>query len=275
MDAYLILGAVFAVAFGLVFGSFANVVIWRFPRSESLSFPGSHCPVCNARIAWYDNVPLVGWLVLRGRCRSCGVAISSRYPLVEALSGALWLTAWLEFGFTVRTAVAIAFFFLLLILAFTSTSEHHASAEPVEVAILAAIGFVGVLVSQLLNPPTAPLFDGVGLLSSPALLALAGLILGGVFPLAVSALYAAIRKTPGLGMGDVNLAATIGIFLGPYTLMALFFGSAIGAVYGVATARGEGVRRKIPFGPFLAIGAVMTTVVGQQLWAGYLQLLGM
>lgn len=273
MDAYVILGAVFATAFGLVFGSFANVVIWRFPRSESLAFPGSHCPVCDAPIAWYDNVPIIGWLGLRGRCRSCGVKISARYPVVEAFSGALWLASWLEFGLTGRTLFAIAFFYLLLILAFIDMDTMRLPNRLV--AILVAIGFVGVLVSQFLAMPAAPLLDGVGLLSSPVLFALAGLVVGGAFPLAVSGLYAAVRKKQGLGMGDVKLTATIGVFLGPYTLMALFFGSAIGAVYGLATARGEGIRRKIPFGPFLAIGAVMTTVVGQQLWAGYLKLLGM
>ena len=273
MDAYLILTAVFVTAFGLVFGSFANVVIWRYPRSESLAFPGSHCPVCDTPIAWYDNVPLVGWLALRGKCRSCGVAISARYPVVEALSGLLWLTAWLEFGLSWRTLVAVAFFYLLLILAFIDIDTMRL--PNLLVAILAAIGLVGVVTSQFFHRPAAPLLDGVGFLSPPMLFALAGLAAGGVFPLAVSALYAAVRKTPGLGMGDVKLAATIGVFLGPYTLMALFFGSAVGAVYGLATQRGEGVRRKIPFGPFLAIGAVLTTVVGLRVWGWYLGLLGL
>jgi leader peptidase (prepilin peptidase)/N-methyltransferase len=108
--------AVLAVS-GLLFGSFANVLIWRVPRGESIVRPASHCPSCGRPIRPLDNVPIVSWLVLRGRCRDCGERIDIRYPAVEALSGLLWLAAGLAFGPTPRAAAAVAFFYLLMVLA--------------------------------------------------------------------------------------------------------------------------------------------------------------
>src|SRR5665648_820200 len=100
--------------FGVLFGSFANVVIWRFPRGESVSTPGSHCPSCDTPIAWYDNIPIVSWLVLRARCRSCGAPISARYSIVEALSGGLWALAAAQWGLSWATLFGIIFFYGLL-----------------------------------------------------------------------------------------------------------------------------------------------------------------
>jgi len=145
--------------FGLLFGSFANVVIWRFPRGESVVRPGSHCPRCDAPIAWYDNIPVLAWLVLRGRCRQCSEPISARYPLVEAASGALFLLAALVWGPSARALFGAALFWFLLTLSLIDL-EHMRLPNPL-VGALALLGLVGVLLSQLLGQDVVPLV-GIG-----------------------------------------------------------------------------------------------------------------
>jgi leader peptidase (prepilin peptidase)/N-methyltransferase len=265
------------VGFGLLFGSFANVVIWRFPRGESLAQPGSHCPRCNAPIAWYDNVPVVSWLLLRGRCRSCGAPISIRYPLVEALSGGLWLLAGLRFGMSWTTVTAVLLFYLLLIL--TYIDIDHQRLPNAVVGALGLIGVGGVIVAQITRLPLVPLVGVTagGLLGSAAASATAGMLMGGGLSLSIAALYGVVRGRTGLGMGDVKLLGVLGLFLGPYVLMVLMLGSVIGAVYGLAVSHRTGgvAATRIPFGPFLAVAAVVTTVVGPDIWGAYVRLAGL
>jgi len=264
------LAPVLAGLFGLLFGSFANVVIWRLPRGESLSSPGSRCPACETPIAWYDNVPVLSWLALRGRCRSCGTRISPRYPLVELLSGGLWLAMWYLYGPTLALPFAICFAYLLMILAFIDLDTMRL--PNALVGLLAIVGAFGVVVSEVTGDPTVPLLHGGGALESAWAFAAAGLLVGGAVPLALSAAYAALRGRQGMGMGDVKLLGTMGIFLGLYVLIALLLGSMAGALSALLPREG-GVRRKIPFGPFLAFGGVLCLALGPQLWAWYAQLL--
>ncbi len=252
---------------GLLFGSFANVVIWRLPRGESLSSPGSRCPSCETPIGWRDNVPVLSWVLLRGRCRTCGAPISARYPLVELTSSALWLLMWVVFGSTLALGFAIAFAYLLMILSFIDLDTMRLPNQLV--AVLAAIGVLGVVVAQLAGVLAVPLLAGNGALSQPWAFAAAGLLIGGALPLGISALYALLRGRAGLGMGDVKLLGVIGIFLGPYVLMALMFGSILGALSAVFLPKEGGMRRKIPFGPFLSLGAIVALIVGPQAWAWY------
>lgn len=268
----------FALAgFGLLFGSFANVVIWRFPRGESLTSPPSHCPNCSAPIAWYDNVPVVSWFVLRGRCRSCGARISARYPLVEVSSGLLWVLAGLVFGMTGSAGFAVVLFYVLLILTFIDID--HKRLPNVLVGALGVVGLIGVIISQFTRVPLVPLVGiaGSGLFSQPWLVAASGLVLGGGVSLLITALYGMLRGKAGLGMGDVKLLGVLGLFLGPYVLMVLMVGSILGAVYGLCTSRRGGDLRsaRIPFGPFLAAGAVLTAAVGPGLWTAYARLVGL
>ncbi len=257
---------------GAVFGSFANVVIWRFPRGESLSVPGSHCPKCDTPLAWYDNVPIVAWFVLRGRCRTCAEPISVRYPLVEAASAALWILAWVLYGTTIRTPFAIALFYLLLILAFIDLDTMRL--PNALVALLAGVGVVGVTVSQIAGIPAVPLIDPAkGSALTPVTFALAGLAVGAGLSLGVSLVYMLVRRTAGLGMGDVKLLGVMGLFLGPYVLIALFMGSAIGAIFAIFSGAMRSGKRRIPFGPFLAMGGVLTAAMGPALWAWYMSLL--
>lgn len=256
--------------FGLLFGSFANVVIWRFPRGESVVSPGSHCPQCDSPIAWYDNIPVVSWLVLRARCRGCGAGISWRYPFVELLSGLLWVSAWLAFGATPRLALAVIMFYMLLLLAFIDLDTMRL--PNILVAYLAAAGLLGVAITVLSGVPYAPLIDGPATWS-PALWAALGVVAGAGPALLMSIGYSAIRGTNGMGMGDVKLLAALGPFLGPYTLLVLFLGSVFGVLAVVAAGGGRSKSRKIPFGPWLALAGVVTAIVGPELVGWYFSLL--
>lgn len=262
---------------GLVFGSFANVVIWRFPRGESLSTPASHCPSCDTPINWYDNIPVLSWLLLRGRCRSCASPISIRYPLIELGSAALCVVAALRFGVSYRAFFAAVLFYLLLVL--SAIDLDHMRLPNGIVAILAGFGVVGAVMSAVGLGAVVPLvgMDAVMSWSQPLVRAGIGLLLGGGMTLGIAALYQAIRGKSGLGMGDVKLLGTLGLFVGAYVPMILFFGSVIGAVYGVISQWGseDGMRGRIPFGPFLAAGAFITVIWGQTVLAWYLGVVGL
>jgi len=261
--------------FGLALGSFANVVIWRYPRGESLSTPGSHCPSCDHPVRWYDNVPVASWLLLHGRCRDCGEPISIRYPIVEFLSAALWVLAGASFGFTLRALAAIVMFYLLLILSFIDLDTMRLP-NPL-VVLLGVLGVVGALASLL------PVIDAVPLtlvvddwLSNSLVASLVGAALGAGVSLVIALGYQGVRKRQGFGMGDVKLLAAMGVYLGPYVLMAFFGGAVLGALWGVAgmVRGGGGMTTKFPFGPFLALGGVLTAVWGPSLFVWYLSVLG-
>jgi len=256
--------------FGLVFGSFGNVVIWRLPRGESLAHPGSHCPNCGSPIAWYDNVPLISWMVLGGKCRGCKQPIPLRYPLVELLSGVLWFLAGLRFGMTPTAVAAIAMFYLLLLLAFIDVDTMRLLNSLV--GSLAAVGVAGSAVSQFTHVKIVPFATGAsGLLGQPLVASAAGALVAAVPIFALGFVYSRIRKAQGYGFGDVKLLAAIGLYLGLYSLVALFAAVLLGSAYGIASAvrSGQGGQHKFPFGPFIAAGAVVATLFGPELWSWY------
>lgn len=260
---------------GLAFGSFANVVIWRFPRGESLSHPGSHCPACDHLIRWYDNVPVFSWLVLRGRCRDCGGPISMRYPAIELLTALLWLASGVRWGFSASTLIALIFCYLLLIL---SAIDLDTMRLPnALVGLLATVGFLAVLASQFTVVEVAPLTPVGGPLASPLVAAIVGSLSAGGLSLAIAATYSSVRGRAGFGMGDVKLLFALGPFLGVYTFGVLFLGSVLGAVAGVAAARksDQGMAAKIPFGPSLAAAAVILAFFGPQMWDWYAGMVGL
>lgn len=261
--------------FGLLFGSFANVVIWRVPRGESVISPGSHCPRCGHSVRWYDNVPVISWIVLRGRCRDCGESISIRYPLVELASGILFALAAWRFGSSWQAVFASAVFWLLLVLSLIDL-DHMRLPNPL-VAFLAVVALLASVISQLIGIPLGPLVGvaGSGPLVSPLTSALVGAMIGMAVSGGTAAGYAVIRGKSGLGMGDVKLLGALGLVLGPYVLASLFFGSILGLVFGVATSNGRGLSgRRIPFGPFLAGGAVIAAVSGPTIVSWYVRLAG-
>lgn len=262
--------------FGLLFGSFANVVIWRFPRGESLATPASHCPRCGHPVRWYDNIPVVSWLILRGHCRDCREPISLRYPLVELASGALFALAAVRFGASGQAVLAATVFWLLLVLSLIDLD--HMRLPNVLVAILAAIALVAAVAAQFTELLLGPLVGvaSSGLLSQPLVAALVGAAIGMGISGGAAALYAAVRGRSGLGMGDVKLLGALGLMLGPYVLAALFFGSILGLIGGVVSARGRDMATaRIPFGPFLAAGGVFSATAGPTVLEWYLRVSGL
>lgn len=260
--------------FGLAFGSFGNVVIWRLPRGESLSHPASHCPKCEMAIRWYDNIPVASWLLLRGKCRGCGEPISVRYPLVELLSGALWVLAGAVWGMTLTTAFAVTFFYVLLLLAFIDLDTFRLPNSLV--GLLAGIGLAGAAVSQFTQIPAAPIIAAGGWLgSNPLMLAILGAVVSAGSSGAIAGAYWLWRRNQGFGMGDVKLLGAMGVFLGAYGLLALFVGSMMGAVYGVVAMSAEklSLRTRFPFGPFLALAGIIVAIAGKPLVGWYLGLL--
>jgi leader peptidase (prepilin peptidase)/N-methyltransferase len=278
--AYVCLGA-----FGLLFGSFANVLIWRVPRGESVVSPGSHCPKCGHAIRWYDNVPVVSWLVLRGRCRDCGEPIAWRYPAVELASGALWLLAGWRFGLSWAVPLAIAFFYLLLVLSVID-ADHHRLPTPL-VYTLGGVAVVAVMAAQVTGLPFAPLTPAASssVLASPLLASGLGLLLGSGVAWGIAAAYGKIRGRQGLGFGDVRLLGVMGLVLGPFVLLAYALANVFGVLGAVpmmlAARKRAGEEGPTPFGqvsfafgPYLALGGLVTALAGPAMWSGYLRLFG-
>jgi leader peptidase (prepilin peptidase)/N-methyltransferase len=244
----------FLAGIGLAVGSFLNVCIYRLPRRESLSFPASHCTSCNRPLAWFENIPVAGWLVLRGRCRTCRAAISPMYPIVEAITGAVFVCAYLIYGWTPLLAARLVFACAMIVL-FAIDLRHHLLPNVITVSGI-AVGFV----ASLFLPP--------GWLSS-----LIGLVAGGGILFAIAEVYYRVRGIEGLGMGDVKMLAMIGAFLG-WQLMLLtlvlasFAGSFIGIAF-LASGRG-GMQFALPFGTFLAVGALVAAVTGEPIITWYI-----
>jgi leader peptidase (prepilin peptidase)/N-methyltransferase len=238
--------ATFAGVFGAIVGSFLNVVAYRLPRHESLIAPPSHCPGCGAQLKPYDNVPILSWLLLRGRCRACRQPISPRYPLVEALTAALCVGAVLAHG----SAAGIALSILLILL----------------VVPIAVIDLEYRIIPNRITGPGAVLAIALGLALDPSGepgRLIAAVAAGGFL------LIAALAYPGGMGMGDVKLAGVMGLCLGAAVAPALFVAMLAGVVVGVAVIARKGTRagRKtaIPFGPFLALGALVGVFAGGQL----------
>lgn len=232
----------FAFALGASVGSFVNVVIHRLPRDESIVRPRSRCPACRAPIPAWANVPLVSYALLRGRCRSCGARISARYPLVEALTGALFVALLWTDASLVRLLAHWGLAAALVAVAFIDL-DHH------------------VIPNQITYPGMA-LGAALALLAPPPhwLDAVAGFAVGGGLLWALAAGYQRLRGRIGLGFGDVKLVAMLGTFLGlDATLGTLVLGSVIGLVYGAAqlAIRGGGRDTPIPFGPALALAGLV------------------
>lgn len=241
-----------AGVFGAIFGSFLNVVAYRLPRRESLVRPASRCPHCGTPVKPYDNVPVLSWLALRGRCRSCRSPISPRYPLVEALTAALCVGAVLDHDTAVGIALSVA-----LVLVIVPAALIDLEYRIIPNRLTAAGALLALAIGVGLEPSGEP-----GRL-------LAGVVAGGLL------LLAALAYPGGMGMGDVKLAAVMGLFLGsavaPAILFALLSGVVLGAFVMARKGIADGRRTAVPFGPFLALGAVFAVFLGQPLVHDYVQ----
>jgi leader peptidase (prepilin peptidase)/N-methyltransferase len=236
---------------GMITGSFVGVVAHRVPQGRSIVGPRSECPSCGTQIAGYDNVPVVSWLLLRGRCRSCQTRIPARYPLIElALGAAFAATAVVLHDDPAKLALGLVFVAVLAAITLTDLERRV-----IPNAILLAGSVLGVAIVAATDPSSLP----------ERAAAAAG---GGAFLLLFALIY-----PRGMGMGDVKLAAVMGLFLGVSIVPALFIGIALGAIVGLwlmLRYGPEARKHAVPFGPFLAIGGLAGLLAGSQLIDAYL-----
>lgn len=248
----------FAVfVFGSLVGSFLNVCIHRIPSGGSVAFPASHCPRCEAPIKPYDNIPIVSYLILRGRCRHCAAGIALRYPLVEMLGGIAAVGALCAFGLTAQALLIFAFLAALIVITFIDL-DHQIIPDAISLPGI----FVGFAAALLFGHPSW-------------LASLAGIALGGGLLWGVAAGYEWLTGREGMGGGDIKLLAMIGAFLGWRAIpVTLLLASLLGTVIGLTlmALRGRDTKMAIPFGPFLAAAAVCALFWGEALIEWYLNL---
>jgi len=270
-----VLISIFAVLAGLAFGSFLNVCISRLPRHESIVRPRSLCPQCLAPILNRDNVPLLSWALLRGRCRTCGVRIAARYPLVEATTAALFLLCFLEFGMTLRGVAAAVLCWLLVGLAATD-AETLLLPDALTLPGLA----LGVIYSGFQSPGLDPSFAFAWKAAAESLLWAA---CAAAFILLIRALYWLVRRREGMGLGDAKLLAMIAAWLGlEQTLLVLFLAVVCAAAYGIALIARRRILRseshskatatRIPLGSFLSAAGILAVFQGSSILIWYFQL---
>jgi leader peptidase (prepilin peptidase) / N-methyltransferase len=250
--------------FGAIVGSFLNVCILRIPKDESLVHPPSHCPDCKSAIRFYDNIPLISYLVLLGRCRSCKKWISPRYFVVELLMASLSVVLYYQFGIGLAFFVGFVFVAALIIISFIDLDVRIVPDVISLPGIVVGLLF-SIIARYFINDPFELVPSPIG--------ALLGVLIGGGFLLALAWAYEAFTGVEGMGGGDIKLLAMIGAFLGwtsiPFTL---FFASLTGSVVGlgVMITKGVGRRFALPFAPFLCLGALLYLLFGQELVGLYL-----
>lgn len=250
-------GYILSGILGAIIGSFLNVCIYRLPKKESIIFPGSQCPFCCKPIRLYDNIPIISYLILKGKCRFCRKAISLKYPLVETLNAVFYLLLFYKFGWSWDTLAYGLFISVLLIISFIDL-EHRIIPDELSLPGI-VVGFAASFLIKQLTP-----------LSS-----LLGILLGGGFLFLVAAGYEKLMHKEGMGGGDIKLIAMIGAFVGwqgiPFIILA---SSLLGAIIGIVfmVVEKKDTQYAIPFGPFLSLAAVLYLYIGPELMRWYLAL---
>jgi leader peptidase (prepilin peptidase)/N-methyltransferase len=277
--------AFYSLVLGLIFGSFANVCIYRIPLGKSIVRPPSACPDCGERIRLYDNVPLISYVLLRGRCRHCGLPIPWTYPLVEALFGLLSLSLFIRYGVSFQYLLLFLFTGTLLVISFIDLRHQIIpdilSLPGIVLGLAASAAFQWALTGRLLG-------DGLRLTGAfgwagPHFMmgritwldSLVGIVAGGGSLWIVAVCFERLTGKEGMGGGDIKLLAMIGAWLGwqclvPVVLMSSLVGALVGSVYLLVS--GKGLRVRIPFGPFLALGALLYFFFGAAISRWYLLL---
>jgi leader peptidase (prepilin peptidase)/N-methyltransferase len=284
---------VVSFCFGAVLGSFANVCIGRWPEGLSVIKPASRCPQCGNGIAWFDNIPVLSWLVLRARCRHCSLPISWRYPVVELLTAGLFLAVYLRFGFTIATPIYMFLSFALVVCTFQDFADWTIPDEITLPGIPASlvVSVVGMVYGEATGLRVVSVFD-----------ALAGVALGAAIPFLIDRVTVLLLKKPGMGFGDVKLLAMIGGFIGWQGVLGSFMlACLLGSVIGLAVilyfkafppkerdadavldapvpegSEDDGIHLEghyLPFGPYLAIAGLLWVFFGPEILAWYLALM--
>jgi leader peptidase (prepilin peptidase) / N-methyltransferase len=245
---------IFLLLTGLVVGSFLNVCIHRLPLKQSVVFPGSRCPSCGYELRWYDNLPVLSYVFLRGRCRSCGKGISLQYPLIEVITAVMFLAHWYAFGPTALLAARLVFGCALIVL-FMIDLEHQILPD-----VITLPGIVIGLVVSVALPPGP-------------LMSLLGIALGGGLLWAIAELWYRLRHVEAMGFGDVKMLAMVGAWLGaPMVVMTFVISSMMGGLVGlmlIASRRAD-MATRVPFGTMLAVAALIASLYGGPLLAWYL-----
>jgi len=253
----------YSFIFGALIGSFLNVVIFRLPdETQSVVFPASHCPKCGTNLHWYENIPVLSYLVLRGKCRTCKIPISLQYPVVELCMALLSLALYNRFGFSLILPFYFLFLAALLVIIFI---DIHLQIIPDKISLPGIlIGFAG----SFFNPLVSWQESGLGIL------------MGGGILYGVAKGYALLTGREGMGGGDIKLLAMIGAFLGYQCLLyIIFFSSLTGSVAGIAAmfSQKKGGQTRIPFGPFLSLAAMSWLFFQEDIfavWSWYLAVSG-
>lgn len=240
---------------GLIVGSFNNVCIYRIPRNESIIYPASHCPKCRSSISPKDNIPLLSYILLKGRCRNCKSKISLQYPIVEFLTGLTYLIIYLAYGLSVQTLIYIILSSALIIIAFIDLNEQ------IVPDVISLPGIVIGFIISFFVPYISYMNSALGVL------------VGGGIILIIGLAGSVIFKKEAMGGGDVKLAAMIGAFLGwRYIIISLFLGFILGALAGILLILSKIKSREdaIPFGPFIVLGSFITLLWGDKIISWYI-----
>lgn len=252
---YYVLTDVLIFILGLIVGSFSNVCIYRIPRNESIIYPASHCPKCRSNISPKDNIPLLSYVLLKGRCRNCKSKISIQYPIVELITGLIYLLIYLIYGFSIQTLIYIVLASALIIVAFVDLNEQVIP----EVISLPGI-VLGLILSFFIHHIS---FINSGL----------GVVAGGGIILVIRLAGSLIFKKESMGIGDIELTAMIGAFLGwRYIVISLFLGFFLGALAGIflIISKIKSKEDVVPFGPFIVLGSFITLLWGEKILRWYI-----
>jgi leader peptidase (prepilin peptidase)/N-methyltransferase len=268
---------------GAIIGSFLNVVIYRVPRKESIVFPNSFCPECRTPIKPYDNVPILSWVILRGKCRYCQKKISLRYPFVEFLTAIIFLITFWHFGLNAFLPLALIFVASMIALIFID-AEHMILPDVITYplfffAIFSRLIFALIFGKEFfndLNYFSATMLESFPFWILTIISALLGALIGGGFLFFTGKLWEYLRGIEAMGMGDVKMMLGVGAFLGVWlTFLTIFFAAFTGSLAGIAISfiRGEkSLQTQIPFGIFLGTGAIVSLILGDQIVNSYLQI---
>jgi len=253
-----VFGVILSILLGLCLGSFLNVCIYRLPEGKSIVSPPSHCPSCGTRLHFYDNIPVISYLILGGKCRHCSCRISWRYPAIETLAASISFLLFIRYGLTYQYLLLLVFLLALVVVSFIDL-EHQIIPDSISIP-----GTIAGLAASFLLPHNS-IIDS-----------LIGAAAGGLGLFAVAYLYHAATGRAGMGGGDIKLLAMIGAWMGWKALpMIVFLSSLSGALIGVLylSFSRKGMRARIPFGPFLSLGTIIYLFFGKNIERFYVSLL--